>query len=60
MTDPEVKVKQWSFCTICKGRGCPQCEGTGKTVDTVLFSNIPHQDQVGYLWQLNGSQEEEE
>ena len=47
MEEQEVKVKRWSFCPTCKGRGdylpngCPTCNGTGRVFELVLLMDIP-------------------
>ena len=59
MIDPEAKVKQWSFCPTCKGRGCKDCGNSGKVESTILFSDLPKPARSMYLYQL-GKEEEEE
>lgn len=43
MEEDDIKVKQWSFCPECKGRGvgCKTCNGTGKLFELVLLNSFP-------------------
>lgn len=52
MAPEVVKVKQYSFCPECKGRGCKKCRGSGKIVTKVDLEQI----QKPFQWEYQGFQ----
>ena len=36
----EIMVRQWSFCTKCKGLGCPECGSSGTTVKLIPLKSL--------------------
>jgi len=44
MEEDNIKVRRWSFCPKCGGRGinlpCEVCNGTGKVFELVLLKDI--------------------
>ena len=54
MEENEVKVKRWSFCPTCHGRGmhlpkgCDTCNGMGKVFELVPLKDLPKGSRQEY------------
>ena len=56
----KLEVRQWSFCSTCKGQGpasCPTCHGGAKISELIPLSSIPSTVRWEYLWQLKPKKE---
>ena len=34
-------VRQWSFCSKCRGQGCRECQGKGTVVALIPLKSLP-------------------